>query len=61
MKDMRVVAISDDDQNIYEFRGSSSEYFKSLLTEYDAGRYEMNENFESKANIVALTNALLRP
>lgn len=56
-EDMRVVAVGDDDQNIYEFRGSSSEYFKSLLTEYDAGRYEMNENFRSKANIVALTNA----
>lgn len=32
-EDMRVIAVGDDDQNIYEFRGSSSEYMKRLIKE----------------------------
>ena len=30
-EDMRVIAVGDDDQNIFEFRGSSSEYLKKRL------------------------------
>lgn len=54
--DMRVIAVGDDDQNIYEFRGSDSAYMKSLIDEYGAARYELVENYRSKANIVALAN-----
>ena len=55
--DMRVIAVGDDDQNIYEFRGSDSKYLRTLVTEYGARLYEMNENYRSKANVVALSNA----
>lgn len=55
--DMRVIAVGDDDQNIYEFRGSDSGYLRALIEEHGAVRYEMDENFRSKANIVALANA----
>ena len=54
--DMRVIAVGDDDQNIYEFRGSDSAYMQSLIDEYGATRYELVENYRSKANIVALAN-----
>ena len=54
--DMRVIAVGDDDQNIYEFRGSDSAYMQSLIDEYGAARYELTENYRSKANIVALAN-----
>ena len=54
--DMRVIAVGDDDQNIYEFRGSDSAYMQSLIDEYGAARYELVENYRSKANIVALAN-----
>lgn len=54
--DMRVIAVGDDDQNIYEFRGSDSAYMQSLIDEYGAARYELLENYRSKANIVALAN-----
>ncbi len=54
--DMRVIAVGDDDQNIYEFRGSKSEYFKSLITEYGARKYEMTENYRSKSKIVDFAN-----
>ena len=32
--DMRIIAVGDDDQNIYEFRGSDSKYLHSLIEEY---------------------------
>lgn len=54
--DMRVIAVGDDDQNIYEFRGSDSAYMQSLIDEYGAARYELLENYRSKANILALAN-----
>ena len=54
--DMRLIAVGDDDQNIYEFRGSSSEYFKSLIEKYGAVKYEMVENYRSKSSIVAFAN-----
>lgn len=59
-EEMRVIAVGDDDQNIYEFRGSDSRYLKSFVTEYGATLYEMNENYRSKANIVAFSNAFAK-
>lgn len=55
--DMRVIAVGDDDQNIYEFRGSDSKYLRSLVKDYGATQYEMTENYRSRPNIVALGNA----
>ena len=54
--DMRVIAVGDDDQNIYTFRGSSSDYFKSLLDEPVAKKYELVENYRSSPNIVDFAN-----
>ncbi|HAM62368.1 MAG: hypothetical protein A2Y20_10015 [Firmicutes bacterium GWF2_51_9] len=54
--DMRLIAVGDDDQNIFEFRGSSSKYMRTLLDEYEATKHELSENFRSKSNIVALSN-----
>ena len=54
--DMRLIAVGDDDQNIYEIRGSSSKYFKSLIEKYGAVKYEMVENYRSKSNIVEFAN-----
>lgn len=57
--DMRVIAVGDDDQNIYEFRGSNSGFLKTLIEHYGATKYEMTENYRSKTNIVALSNAFV--
>lgn len=54
--DMRVIAVGDDDQNIYEFRGSDSSYMASLTDSYGAARYELLDNYRSKSNIVAFSN-----
>ena len=57
-EEMRVIAVGDDDQNIFAFRGSSSKYMEKLITEKNATTYELAENYRSKANIVEFTNEL---
>ncbi|MCR5265485.1 MAG: ATP-dependent helicase, partial [Cyanobacteria bacterium RUI128] len=53
---MRLIAVGDDDQNIYEFRGSNSKYLKELITKYGAKKYEMINNYRSCNNIVQFAN-----
>ena len=57
---MRLIAVGDDDQNIYEFRGSDSKYLKALINDYGAVKYEMIENYRSKQAIVNLGNAFVK-
>ena len=54
---LRVIAVGDDDQNIYEFRGSSSEYFWRLITQYGAKQYDLVDNYRSDKQIVAFANS----
>lgn len=54
--DMRVIAVGDDDQNIYSFRGASSEYMKRLIEDRGAVIYELVENYRSKNNLVDFAN-----
>ncbi len=54
--EMRVIAVGDDDQNIYEFRGASSQYLEQFITEQKAKKIELIENYRSKANLVEFTN-----
>lgn len=58
--DMRVIAVGEDDQNIYEFRGSNSEHLKTLIKHYGATKYEMTEYYRSKTNMIALANAFAK-
>ena len=55
-EDMRVIAVGDDDQNIYQFRGSSSGYMKKLIDDKNAKVYELVENFRSKSNLIHFAN-----
>ena len=59
--EMRIIAVGDDDQNIYEFRGSDSAYLRSLATDYSASVYELNDNYRSLENIVELSNTFIKP
>lgn len=58
-EEMRVIAVGDDDQNIYEFRGSDSKYLYSLAQMKGSRFIEMTENYRSTIQPVALANALL--
>lgn len=55
-EEMRVIAVGDDDQNIYGFRGSSSKYFEQFIQVNKAFKYELIENYRSKRNLVEFTN-----
>ncbi len=55
-EDMRVIAVGDDDQNIYAFRGSDSKHMKRLMDNGNACLYELVENYRSRPNLVAFTN-----
>lgn len=54
--DLRVIAVGDDDQNIYAFRGSDSKYMRKLLDLENAQKYELIDNFRSRANLTQFTN-----
>ncbi len=54
--DMRVILVGDDDQNIYGFRGSDSKYMQQLISGAASKRYDLIENYRSKANIVNFAN-----
>lgn len=54
--DIRIIAVGDDDQNIYEFRGSSSEYMQKLTQCESSKTYELTDNYRSKKNIVDFSN-----
>ena len=55
-EEMRVIAVGDDDQNIYQFRGSDSKYMRSFITDFQATQYEMTENYRSCRNIVQFSD-----
>lgn len=57
-ENMQVIAVGDDDQNIYEFRGSSSAYLKHFIYTHNATKYELVENYRSKNNLVDFANQL---
>ena len=59
-EEMRVIAVGDDDQNIYEFRGSNSQYMAQLLRESDGRFVEMTENYRSSKQIVNYANVFVK-
>ncbi len=59
-EEMRVIAVGDDDQNIYAFRGSNSKYLFSLVTDYKATLYEMTDNYRSSVSIVDQANRFVK-
>ena len=59
-EEMRVIAVGDDDQNIYAFRGSDSRYMQSLVSEEGAKLYEMTDNYRSSKVVVDCANRFVQ-
>ena len=59
-EEMRVIAVGDDDQNIYEFRGSDSSYMYRLTQESGSTFVEMTENYRSARHPVDFANGFLK-
>ncbi len=59
-EEMRVIAVGDDDQNIFEFRGASSKYLEQFIQVNKAVKHELVENYRSKSNLVSFTNQFVK-
>ena len=59
-EEMRVIAVGDDDQNIYEFRGSNSLYLYELTQTEHSRFFEMTENYRSFRHILEAANDFAR-
>ena len=59
-EEMRVIAVGDDDQNIYEFRGASSKYLEQFIYENKTVKHELIENYRSKSNLVDFSNQFVK-
>ena len=59
-EEMRVIAVGDDDQNIYAFRGSDSRYMQSLVIQNEAKLYEMTDNYRSEKAVVDCANRFVQ-
>ena len=56
---LTLLAVGDDDQNIYAFRGASVDYIRRFQQDYDAELHYLVENYRSSAHIIAAANALI--
>lgn len=55
----RVIAVGDDDQNIYSFRGSSNAFMGKFRSKYAATLYTLPRNYRSFSEIVEFNNHVL--
>lgn len=58
-EEMRVIAVGDDDQNIFEFRGSDSRYMTQMMKESEARFIEMTGNYRSSRHVVDFANVFV--
>lgn len=56
---MTILAVGDDDQNIYRFRGTNVEFIRRFHQDYKADIHYLVENYRSTANIIAAANQLI--
>ncbi|MCK9609287.1 MAG: RecQ family ATP-dependent DNA helicase [Methylomonas sp.] len=56
---LTILAVGDDDQNIYQFRGANVAFIKQFQTDYQAELHYLLENYRSSAHIIAAANALI--
>jgi ATP-dependent DNA helicase RecQ len=59
-REIRVLAVGDDDQNIFEFRGASVQYMKTFKEIFQAKLYPLNTNYRSKDNLVQFSNLFIK-
>ena len=58
---LTMFAVGDDDQNIYAFNGSSTEFIRRFETDYGARPSYLNDNYRFTGHIIAAANAVIEP
>lgn len=57
--DLCILAVGDDDQNIYQWRGGNNRYIERYREEYAAEISYLVENYRSSRTIIAASNQLI--
>ncbi|HKU87672.1 MAG TPA: ATP-dependent helicase, partial [Casimicrobiaceae bacterium] len=58
---LTLLAVGDDDQNIYAFRNTNVGFIKRFCDDYDARTEFLLENYRSTRNIVECANRIIEP
>lgn len=58
-KRLNILAVGDDDQNIYQFRGANVAYIRRFQEDYGASTHFLVENYRSSRHIIGAANALI--
>ena len=56
---INLLAVGDDDQNIYSFKGTSNQYIQRFQQDYKARPAYLTENYRSTAHITAAANCVI--
>ncbi|MDQ3100001.1 MAG: RecQ family ATP-dependent DNA helicase [Bacteroidota bacterium] len=56
--ELKIIAVGDDDQNIYEFRGASPQFMNEFQAKYNAKSHKLLMNYRSAFNLVEFTDGL---
>lgn len=56
---LSILAVGDDDQNIYAFRGANVGFIRRFREDYQAEIHYLVENYRSTAHIIAAANRLI--
>lgn len=56
---LSLMAVGDDDQNIYEFSGANVRYIRQFESDYQAQRFSLLENYRSSAHIIDSANNVI--
>lgn len=57
---LSIMAVGDDDQNIYSFKGASIEFIRRFQADYSGEVTYLVENFRSTQNIIAAANHVIQ-
>ncbi|MGZ8237933.1 MAG: RecQ family ATP-dependent DNA helicase [Methylobacter sp.] len=57
---LTILAVGDDDQNIYSFRGANISFIRQFKDDYQAREHYLIENYRSSGHIIAAANALIQ-
>ena len=56
---LSILAVGDDDQNIYTFRGANVEFIRRFAADYSAEAHYLVENYRSTRHIIEAANQLV--
>lgn len=57
---LSIMAVGDDDQNIYSFKGANIEFIRRFQSDYPSQITYLVENFRSTQNIISASNHLIQ-